>query len=306
MPTRDQPRRLFYSAGVEETEEPGIALEGARQLPLDLIVANPNQPRQMFVDIAELAADITARGVLQPIVVRPHPTDPDRFMIVAGERRYRASLEAGKTTIPAIVRRYASDTDADADSAVENLQRSDLLYAEEAALYQRLLNAWGLRFATDLAERLHRPVRRIQRVLQLGEHPDLLEQVDTGRVTLREALQQLKRPDRRVGITEEEKRHGDVFSEDADDENTPATEQDEKRHRDVFSDNSAVSERSATRRSPSTPTSPWRPIQQFATWLAQTQPTIIPHEERATMRAQIAQMRERLDMWEQALVDEEG
>src|SRR5436305_1260301 len=81
----------------------GDPLEGARELPLDLLDHNPQQPRQVFdaEALAGLAADIAERGVLQPIIVRPVA---ERYQIVAGERRYRAARRAGLTTIPALIR----------------------------------------------------------------------------------------------------------------------------------------------------------------------------------------------------------
>src|SRR5215208_1544834 len=97
---------------------------------LDLIFANPNQPRRFFDPTAleELAASIRARGVLEPIVVRPKD---GRYEIVAGERRFRASKLAGLEEIPAVVRDL-SDEDAMTDALLENFQREDLTVIEKA------------------------------------------------------------------------------------------------------------------------------------------------------------------------------
>ena len=79
--------------------------------------------------------------MLQPILVRPHPTAPERYQIVAGERRFRAAMQAGLTEIPAILRDM-DDSDAAVVALVENLQRQDLNAIEEAEGYQRLLTGF--------------------------------------------------------------------------------------------------------------------------------------------------------------------
>jgi ParB family chromosome partitioning protein len=113
--------------------------------PIDQIDANPFQPRSDFdpVELESLAESIRVQGVLQPIMVRSHPTAPDRFQIVAGERRFRAAMQAGLTEIPAILRDM-DDSDAAIVALVENLQRQDLNAIEEAEGFQRLLEDFGL------------------------------------------------------------------------------------------------------------------------------------------------------------------
>jgi ParB family chromosome partitioning protein len=114
-------------------------LEGGkpREIPLDQIDRNPFQTRGHMDEeqLAELAASITANGVVQPILVRPQPSG--RFQLIAGERRWRASEIAGKTTIPAILRQV-SDEQAMEITIVENLQRADLNPMEQARAYERL------------------------------------------------------------------------------------------------------------------------------------------------------------------------
>jgi ParB family transcriptional regulator, chromosome partitioning protein len=106
-------------------------------LSLDLVIPNPNQPRKMFDEKAleELAESIRERGVMEPIVVRPKD---GKYEIVAGERRYRASKLAGKTTIPVVVRELC-DEDAAAEALLENFQREDLTTIEKARAIQGLL-----------------------------------------------------------------------------------------------------------------------------------------------------------------------
>jgi ParB family transcriptional regulator, chromosome partitioning protein len=114
-------------------------------IPIDQIDANPFQPRSNFNadELESLAESIRVQGVLQPILVRSHPTAPERYQIVAGERRFRAAMQAGLTEIPTILRDM-DDSDAAVVALVENLQRQDLNAIEEAEGYQRLLTDFGL------------------------------------------------------------------------------------------------------------------------------------------------------------------
>ena len=108
-----------------------------REIPLDQIDPNPFQTRSHIdqEQLAELAASISANGVVQPILVRPLANG--RFQLIAGERRWRASEKAGKKTIPAILRQV-SDEQAMEITIVENLQRADLNPMEQARAFERL------------------------------------------------------------------------------------------------------------------------------------------------------------------------
>ncbi|HEX3701138.1 MAG TPA: ParB/RepB/Spo0J family partition protein [Phenylobacterium sp.] len=132
------------SALLGEAEEgqavSGVAAgEGAREIPIELIVRNPEQPRTQFpeAELAELADSIREKGVLQPILVRPSRT-PGEFQIVAGERRWRAAQRAGLTSVPALVREF-SENQAFEIAIIENVQRSDLNPLEEANAYYALM-----------------------------------------------------------------------------------------------------------------------------------------------------------------------
>ena len=105
------------------------------------IEPHPAQPRRVFAEdaLAELAASIQARGVIQPIIVRPHG---HRFQIVAGERRWRAAQRARLHEIPAIVREFSDDETLEV-ALIENIQRQDLNAIEEAQAYQRLVEEYG-------------------------------------------------------------------------------------------------------------------------------------------------------------------
>jgi ParB family chromosome partitioning protein len=137
--------------------DPGIA--GAKEIPLELIDRNPYQTRGKIDEaaLAELAASIKERGVLQPVLVRPvsragsagSSSQPRaavphvRYQLMAGERRWLASQRAGKLTIPAIVKQV-SDEQAMEITIIENLQREDLNPVEQARAFERLSREFGL------------------------------------------------------------------------------------------------------------------------------------------------------------------
>src|ERR1700730_80189 len=114
-----------------------------REISVEAIDPNPFQTRTVMdeTQLAELAASITANGVVQPILVRPQANG--RYQLIAGERRWRASIQAGKKTIPAILRQV-SDEQAMEITIVENLQRADLNPIEQARAYERLGREFGM------------------------------------------------------------------------------------------------------------------------------------------------------------------
>ncbi len=120
------------------------SLEGAREIPIELVHSNPGQPRQHFseAEIAELEDSIRTSGVLQPILVRPSPRAPGEFEIIAGERRWRAAQRAGVAAIPALVRELSDDR-AYEIAIIENVQREDLNAMEEARAYETLMSRMG-------------------------------------------------------------------------------------------------------------------------------------------------------------------
>ena len=93
--------------------------------------------------LADLVASIRTRGILQPLLIRPHPTNAARYQIIAGERRWRAAQEVGLSVVPCLIRPM-TDADATAAALVENLQRVDLDPIEEAEGFRRLINEFGL------------------------------------------------------------------------------------------------------------------------------------------------------------------
>src|SRR5580700_9907356 len=142
--TATDPKRRALGKGLDSllprVQAPHAAdAEGGRprEIPLDQIEPNPFQTRSQVNEeqLAELAASITSNGVVQPILLRP--LAGGRFQLIAGERRWRASRLAGKTTVPAILRQV-SDEQAMEITIVENLQRADLNPMEQARAFERL------------------------------------------------------------------------------------------------------------------------------------------------------------------------
>ena len=139
------------------------------ELPVDRISPNAAQPRSVFDEeaMAELVHSIQEVGLLQPVVVRPAGADEvgPRYELVMGERRWRATQEAGLTTIPAIIRE-TDDTDMLRDALLENLHRSQLNPLEEAAAYSQLLEDFGCTHE-ELATRIGRSRPQISNTIRL-------------------------------------------------------------------------------------------------------------------------------------------
>jgi len=153
---------------------------GALEIPLEKIQPNRQQPRQHFdqESIRELAASITAHGVLQPIVVS---RTPDGFELIAGHRRVLASRVAGKTSIPAVVREDVRDRLELA--LVENLQRADLNAIETARAYKLLMETYDLT-QEQLAERLGKSRSAIANTLRALQAPQVLQDaVQDGKIS---------------------------------------------------------------------------------------------------------------------------
>lgn len=147
-----------------------VEVPGARfaEVPVSAIRPNPRQPRTAFDDddLTELVGSIREVGVLQPVVVRPAG---DGYELVMGERRWRASQQAGLETIPAIVRE-TQDGHLLRDALLENLHRSQLNPLEEAAAYQQLLDDFGCT-QEELAARIQRSRPQISNTLRLLRLP---------------------------------------------------------------------------------------------------------------------------------------
>ncbi|MCH1492364.1 MAG: ParB/RepB/Spo0J family partition protein [Luminiphilus sp.] len=181
-PTSRAPKAAVETLGSEETDEGQTARpnpEGLRYLPLEKLQRGQFQPRRDFDDAAlkELSESIQTHGVLQPIVVRA--LGPDRWEIVAGERRWRASQMAGQERIPALVR--AVDDEATiAMALIENIQREDLNAVEEAQALHRLQVEFALS-QREIAERVGKSRSVIANLLRLLTlEPVVKAQLETG------------------------------------------------------------------------------------------------------------------------------
>jgi ParB family chromosome partitioning protein len=189
--TTEAPKRKALGKGLESllprvqaVAEPAPVAETGkpREIPVGDIDRSPYQTRTRFdeTQLAELAASITATGVVQPIVVRPLPGG--RFQLIAGERRWLASQRAGKDTIPAIVR-HASDEQAMEMTIVENLQRSDLNPMEQARAYDRLSREFQLT-QEQMAKRTGKDRASVANFLRLLRLPvEVQNQVEGGVLT---------------------------------------------------------------------------------------------------------------------------
>jgi ParB family transcriptional regulator, chromosome partitioning protein len=154
---------------------------GYRLIPVDQIEANPDQPRARFEDetLEELAASLKEVGVLQPIVVT---MGDDGYVLIAGERRWRAAKRAGLHDIPAVIRESSGDSTL-VEALVENLQRQDLTPIEEAHAYSQLLENYGMT-QEAVATRVGKSRPAVSNTLRLLQLPrEVQEMVDSGQLS---------------------------------------------------------------------------------------------------------------------------
>jgi len=146
-----------------------------RELQVSQIEPNQHQPRAQFDEeaLVSLTDSIRELGVLQPILVRP--AGHDRYELIAGERRWRASKRAGLQTIPAIVRKIDETTSLE-QALVENLHREDLHPMEEAAAYQQLIEEFNLSHE-DVARRVGKSRSAVSNMLRLFQLPPSIQKL---------------------------------------------------------------------------------------------------------------------------------
>lgn len=179
-PARNRSRRALgrgLDALLPQAPETGL-----KEIEVERIEPNPDQPRQRFDQVAleELAGSIREHGLVQPLVVAR--IGEDRYRIVVGERRWRAAQLAGLQRVPAVVK-DASDRDTLELALVENIQRADLNPLEEAAAYQRLLQDFGMT-QQQVAERVGRSRVAVANTVRLLTLPETLKRaVIDGRIT---------------------------------------------------------------------------------------------------------------------------
>ena len=173
-------KRRGLGRGLDALLPSAASTDGSRSVPVGELVPNPAQPRSQIAaeDLEGLAASIAARGVIEPIVVRPRA---GRFQIIAGERRWRAARLAGLARVPVVVR-DASDEDVGLLALVENLQREDLNPIEEALAFRRLADAGGMTHGAIASEvgRSRTAVTNTLRLLELT--PQVRRLVETGKL----------------------------------------------------------------------------------------------------------------------------
>lgn len=175
-------RMLDIDSDKKTYDEFGNLNEGVEIMSVTKIVANPNQPRKKFDETAleELAVSIKNVGIIQPIVVCP--TGDDTYVIVAGERRFRANKIAGNTTIPVIVKNYTRKQIKEI-ALIENLQRQDLNPIEEAQAYKSLIDEYDFT-QEQLAQRLGKSRPAITNSLRLlNLNPVVIDMVISGRLS---------------------------------------------------------------------------------------------------------------------------
>ena len=164
------------------------------ELPVDAIHANPKQPRKRFDGEAGsgLAESVRRQGVIQPLLVRPRAAGG--YELIAGERRWRAAREAGRATVPAVVR-DADDRDSLVLGLIENVAREQLTPVEEARAYAVLLDEFGLALG-EVAERVGRSKPSVSNRIRLLDLPDdVLGMLERGQLSEGHARAVLAVPD---------------------------------------------------------------------------------------------------------------
>lgn len=171
-------------ADVGPAEEAPRRAPAESTIPIDRIRPNPGQPRRDFDEreLEELASSIREKGVIQPLILRPHPVEPETWEIVAGERRWRAAQRAGIHALPAVIRTL-DDTEVLELAIIENIQRADLNPLEEAMAYRQLMDRFG-HTQERLGEALGKSRSHIANLLRLLTLPEaVLDLVRDGKLT---------------------------------------------------------------------------------------------------------------------------
>jgi ParB family chromosome partitioning protein len=203
-------RGLSALFGEEEAQAPaaGAALATPRNMPVEKLHPGTYQPRRQFDEesLNALIESVKAQGILQPLLVRRHPTIADAYEIIAGERRWRAAQAAQLHEVPVIVRELG-DRETLEIALVENIQRQDLNPLEEAEGYRRLLEEFG-HTQEDLARVVGKSRSHIANSLRLLTLPDpVRNMLNDGRLTAGHARALLNAGDP-AGLAEEVAKRG--------------------------------------------------------------------------------------------------
>ena len=168
---------LMGDAETVQTKNTNVGQE--TKIPIANLKPSPSQPRRLFNknSINELADSIKAKGLVQPLVVRPSPSDANSYEIIAGERRWRAAQIAQLHEVPVVIRNF-NDTEALEVAIIENVQRSDLSPIEEAAGYKRLIENHG-HTQEDLSGIVGKSRSHIANIIRLLSLPQSIQDMIT-------------------------------------------------------------------------------------------------------------------------------
>lgn len=188
---------MFKDVGVDMAPTPSETPKGnARKLPIAFLRRNPRNPRKAFGDgeLAELAESIKAKGVIQPIIVRPVADEKDSYEIIAGERRWRAAQKAMQDEVPVVILEV-TDREALEIALVENVQRTDLNPLEEASAYDQLIEEFQYSHA-ELGGVIGKSRSHVANMLRLLSLPPKVKKyVEEGRLSAGHARALLTMPD---------------------------------------------------------------------------------------------------------------
>jgi len=187
------------------TSSAGVPI--GRMVPIDAIDPNPEQPRQVMGDLSELMASIAEKGIIEPLIVRQRG---GRYQIVAGERRYQASIQVGLRALPVVIR-DVDDTEIIEVALVENIQRKDLSAFEEAEALEALAERCGYTHE-DLAKRLGKSRTAVTESLAVAAMPaevrNLCRLADISSKSLLLQIVRQQTPEKMIALIERLTREG--------------------------------------------------------------------------------------------------
>lgn len=201
--------RMRHEAHYVETLSASSGEPIGRMVPIECVVPNPEQPRQLMGDLTELKASIAEQGIIEPLIVRRRG---DQYGIIAGERRYQAAVQLGLTELPVVVRK-ADECESIELALIENIQRKDLTAFEEAQALQALVDRFE-HTHEQLAKRLGKSRTSITESLNLNAMPEEVQHLCrladmTSKSLLLEVVRQ-RSPEAMVALIEQITRDGNA------------------------------------------------------------------------------------------------